>query len=184
LRGINVGSSRNVPMAQLCELCPDLGLERPQTYIQSGNLIVDAGHAGDTVRDRLEQALRARFGFSVDVVVRTAADWESAVAANPFSDALPTSAKLLHLYLCRETLRPDAPELLRARARAGERVAAVAGALFILYGSAGVGNSKLTPAAIDTACGSPTTGRNWNSVASISELIRARTPAGADHRNP
>ncbi len=42
LRGINVGSARKVPMAALRELCVKRGLQRPETYIQSGNLIVDA----------------------------------------------------------------------------------------------------------------------------------------------
>lgn len=34
--------------------------------------------------------------------------------------------------------------------------------------------SKLSPLLIDKACGSPTTGRNWNSVLKISEMIEQR----------
>ena len=38
IRGINVGSTRTLPMADLRALCLELGLKRPETYIQSGNL--------------------------------------------------------------------------------------------------------------------------------------------------
>jgi uncharacterized protein (DUF1697 family) len=37
------------------------------------------------------------------------------------------------------------------------------------------GKSKLTPLLLDKACGSPATGRNWNSVLKIGEMIDARS---------
>jgi hypothetical protein len=42
------------------------------------------------------------------------------------------------------------------------------------YGVNGAGKSKLTPLLVDKACGSPATGRNWNSVLKIGEMIEAR----------
>jgi|SRR5579875_3062878 hypothetical protein len=42
VRGMNVGATRKLPMADLRSLCLELGLKSPQTYIQSGNPIVDA----------------------------------------------------------------------------------------------------------------------------------------------
>ena len=47
MRGINVGSTRKVPMAELRALCAKAGCKHPETYIQSGNLIVDA--EGDAI---------------------------------------------------------------------------------------------------------------------------------------
>jgi uncharacterized protein (DUF1697 family) len=75
IRGINVGSARKLPMADLRALCSKLGLERPQTYIQSGNLIVDANGDKAALRRLLEKEITARFGFAVDVVVRAATEW-------------------------------------------------------------------------------------------------------------
>src|SRR5262245_51544334 len=57
MRGINVGSTRKLPMAELRALAVKNGLQRPETYIQSGNLIVDAGLAADAVRTLLEKAI-------------------------------------------------------------------------------------------------------------------------------
>ncbi len=174
LRGINVGSTRKVHMADLRAICTKLGWERPETYIQSGNLIVDAAGDAHRVRRVLEPELAARFGFAVDVVVRTVPDWETYVVANPFADDAAALGKMVHLYLSRDPLVPRAADVLEERARTGERIRIAGRALWIDYGPPGVASSKLTPSLIDKACGSPTTGRNWNSVLKIAELLAAR----------
>jgi uncharacterized protein (DUF1697 family) len=174
MRGINVGSTRKLPMAELRALCTRLGFERPQTCIQSGNLIVDAGGDAERVRGLLEKEASARFGFTVDVIVRAASDWEQYVAANPFAgdaDALP---QMVHLYLSRDPIISSATKVLEQRAQTGERIGLAGGALWIDYGANGAGKSKLSPLHIDKACGSPTTGRNWNSVLKIREMIESR----------
>ncbi len=174
MRGINVGSTRKVPMAELRALCAKAGLKRPETYIQSGNLVVDAKGDADEVRRLLEKAVAARFGFAVDIVVRRAADWERYVAANPFAGDAGALAKMVHLYLSRDAVMPGAAKLLSEKAQAWERISLAGGALWIDYGAGGVGKSKLSPLLIDKACGSPSTGRNWNSVLKIHELIESR----------
>jgi len=174
MRGINVGPTRKLPMADLRALCFELGLKCPETYIQSGNLIVDAGGNADGLRGLLERELTAKFGFTVDVVVRAAADWKRYVAANPFAADADAISKMVHLYLSRDPAKPGAVEALKRLARTGERIGLAGGALWIDYGPEGVHSSKLSPSIIDKACGSPTTGRNWNSVTKIGEMIEAR----------
>jgi uncharacterized protein (DUF1697 family) len=80
----------------------------------------------------------------------------------------------VHLYLSRDPAKSSAAKELDQKAQAGERIVLAGGALWIDYGAAGVGRSKLSPLLIDKACGSPTTGRNWNSVLKIRQLIQAR----------
>jgi uncharacterized protein (DUF1697 family) len=174
LRGINVGSSRKVPMAALRELCVKRGLKRPETYIQSGNLILGAEADADGLRLLLEQAIAKQFGFAVDVVVRKASGWGKYIASNPFAGEADFLPNWLHLYLSRDRLNTGAAKMLDQRARNGERIRVAGGALWIDYGANGVAGSKLTPAQIDKACGSPATGRNWNSVLKIEAMIKAR----------
>jgi uncharacterized protein (DUF1697 family) len=174
MRGINVGSTRKVPMADLRALCLSAGLKRPETYIQSGNLIVDAECAADELCRLLEKAITAQFGFAVDVVVRAAADWEQYVAANPFAAPAKWQPEMVHLYLSRDPVEPGAAANLKEKAQSGERISLAGGGLWIDYGGKGVAGSKLTPTQIDKACGSPTTGRNWNTVLKIHEMIAAR----------
>jgi len=174
MRGINVGTARKLPMADLRALCGRLGLEHAQTYIQSGNLVVDASGDNTAVRRLLEKECAARFGFAVDIIVRTAAEWARHVAANPFSGDAEALPKMLHLYLTRDPLKSGAAKTLARRALTGERIDVAGGALWIDYGANGVARSKLSPLVIDQACGSPATGRNWNSVLKISKMIEVR----------
>jgi uncharacterized protein (DUF1697 family) len=174
MRGINVGSTRKLPMAELRALAVKNGLQRPETYIQSGNLIVDADMAADEVRALLERTIAKRFGLRVDVIVRPAAQWRRFVAANPFADDAAAVAKMLHLYVSRDALKPSVVKELEQKAQAGERMALAGGALWVDHGMNGAGQSKLTPLVLDKACGSPATGRNWNTVLKIGEMVRAR----------
>jgi uncharacterized protein (DUF1697 family) len=119
LRGVNVGSTRKLPMAELRALSANIGLRQPQTYIQSGNLIVDAELAADEVRARLERAIAKSFGLGVDVIVRAASQWQRYVDANPFANDAATLPNMLHLILSRDPLHPGAAEALAPKARAG-----------------------------------------------------------------
>jgi uncharacterized protein (DUF1697 family) len=174
MRGINVGSTRKLPMADLRELCVKCGLRQPETYIQSGNLIVDAENDANELRALLEHAINSQFGFAVDVVVRTPSAWAKYVAVNPFADDANVLPNKLHLYLSRDRLNTGAAKILEPHAQSGERIRAAGEALWIEYGTNSVAGSKLTPALIDKACGSPATGRNWNSVLKIQAIIKAR----------
>jgi uncharacterized protein (DUF1697 family) len=173
MRGINVGSTRKVAMVDLRALCAKAGLKRPETYIQSGNLIVDAQSDADALRHLLEKAMAKRFSFAVDIVIRAAAEWEGYLEANPFAKDADAAPKMVHLYLSRDEVKSSAAKELQDK-QGGERLVMAGGALWIDYGTNGAGKSKLTPPLIDKACGSPTTGRNWNSVLKIHELIGAR----------
>ena len=108
-------------------------------------------------------------------MVRSAADWKQYVAANPFAGDPSALPKMVHLYLSRDRIEPDAAEALAQRTRTGERIVLAGGALWIDYGAEGVRGSKLSPLLNDRACGSPTTGRNWNSVLRIRKMIETRS---------
>ena len=166
LRAINVGG-RQLPMADLRALAGELGLRDAATFIASGNLLFSAADAPAVLEARLEEAIAARFGFHADTIVRSAAQWAGYAARNPFPDAAP---KMVHLGLTKRPPLPDAAETLKARAQAGERILVAGDAVWIDFG-AGVARSKLTPAALDKAAGSPLTARNWNTVVKLAELL-------------
>lgn len=82
LRGINLGAKRRVPMADLRELMEDLGFSDVKTVLQSGN-VVFTGAKKDT-QGKLQNALNTRFGFEVDVVIRTMAELQKVAGHDPF----------------------------------------------------------------------------------------------------
>jgi uncharacterized protein (DUF1697 family) len=171
LRGINVGGHRKVPMVELHSLAEAEGLTEIATYIQSGNLVFTTGTSAATAEAKLERAIEVRFGFSVDVIVRTANDWGKYATQNPFPDAAETRPNHLLLILSKQAPRQGVEVALREQAVAGERVALLGDALWIDYlGS--VARSKLTPAVLNKAVGSPVTARNWTTVLRLAEMAR------------
>src|SRR3954465_590828 len=89
LRGINVGGNRKISMPGLRGVAEEIGLRNVKTYIQSGNLVFDAGRAdAPGVTLRLEEAIEKRFGFAVDVIVRSGTKWREYAKGAPFADAV------------------------------------------------------------------------------------------------
>lgn len=171
LRGVNVGGRNMVPMAGLRELCTGLGWADVRTYVQSGNVVFRAAAAARTLETQLERALVRQFELSVAVIVRSAADWQSYVDANPFEAESQREPNLVMLALAKRRPDADAVALLEARAT-GERIARTGDALWIHYAN-GAGRSKLTPGLLDRSVGSPVTTRNWRTVLKLRELAAA-----------
>jgi uncharacterized protein (DUF1697 family) len=87
LRGINLGK-RQMKMADLKACLEDMGLKEVKTILASGNVRFEAADEDD-LKGRLETALLQRFGFPVGVVLRSRADIEAMLAANPFAGVDP-----------------------------------------------------------------------------------------------
>jgi uncharacterized protein (DUF1697 family) len=97
LRGINLGSKRRIAMADLRELMADLGYEDVRTVLASGNVVFSGTRKG--AREKLENALEERFGMKVDVVVKTMAELEAIVDADPFSGEVENPTRYFVVFL-------------------------------------------------------------------------------------
>lgn len=169
IRGINVGSTRKLPMAELRAACAEEGLGAVKTYIQSGNVVLDHGHPAE-VEAALARLIHARFKLDVPVIVRTAAQWGELIDTCPFPDEAEEAPKALHLLACQKPPAKDAVEALRERAKHGEMIAAWGVRDIAIHYGGGVADSKLAPTLIDRLVGSPATGRNWNTLLKLQEL--------------
>jgi uncharacterized protein (DUF1697 family) len=174
LRAINLGSHNKVPMPALRMMCQELGWLDVRTYIQSGNVVFRAACTAATAEADLEEALASGMGIRTPVLVRDATQWQRFVAANPFTQAAERTPNLVMLGLARRKMKTDAAELLQARAADGEEIVQDGEALWIHY-AGGSGRSKLSPALLERAAGSPVTTRNWRTVL---ELGRMTNTAG------
>lgn len=168
LRGINVGGHNKIPMSELRTVCEELGWKNIRTYIQSGNLIFEASAKPAALEAKLEKAIAKRFGLSIPVIIRSAADWSSFPKTNPFPDACEKEPHLVALCVSKAPTKSDAVKVLRERATNGERVEQVGDTLWIHFPN-GVARSKLPPL-FDRVVGSPVTARNWLTVLKLNEL--------------
>lgn len=66
-------------MSDLKRLFESIDLSRVETYIQSGNVLFESNEKEDMLREKIENKIEKNFGFSVVVVLRTAAELEKIV---------------------------------------------------------------------------------------------------------
>lgn len=173
LRGVNVGGNKRIRMERLRALCQSIGLANPQTLLQSGNVVFDAGSRGaEAVRQSLEAAIEAEFAFRAAALVRKATEMAEAIGPNPFErEAVDDPSHLLVMFLERAP-RSDAVERLRAGHAGAERIA-VQGREAFLYYPAGIGRSKLANAVLEKGLGVSGTARNWNTATRLLAMAEA-----------
>ncbi|MBT8244420.1 MAG: DUF1697 domain-containing protein [Winogradskyella sp.] len=86
LRGINVGGHRKVPMAELRELFSKSGFKNVQTYIQSGNVVLQSSDDSKKIKTTVEKLIFHHFGFEVTTLVKTESELKMIFDACPFQD--------------------------------------------------------------------------------------------------
>ena len=176
LRAINLAGRNKVAMADLRSLCAELGLEDPQSLLQSGNLIFGSADAAtDDLERVLERAADERLGLTTEFFVRRAAEWDAAVRANPFPDQAERDPAKLLLVALKHAPAATRVSALRQAIRGREAVHAHGRHAYVFYPD-GIGRSRLTTAVIERHLGSRGTGRNWNTVVKLWE--RTREDAG------
>jgi uncharacterized protein (DUF1697 family) len=161
LRAVNVGGTGKLPMAELRAMCADAGFGNAETYIASGNVVLESALPPDAVKAALEKRLEAYAGKPVGMIVLSPAEIEAVEAANPFPDA-PGNRVIVTF------LGDEVPEdaLTTIRHQAGEIVETGKRAIYVRYPD---GPSKLViPAARNG------TGRNLNTVRKLIDMARAR----------
>ncbi len=171
LRGINVGTGRKVPMADLKSLCERLGLQNIQTYIQSGNVVFDLGKT-ESVSDleqRLQETFTKTFGFDIPVIIRRAEEWGESVAKNPFLKKENIDIERLHLTCLKEDASPELLEKIKSYQYLPDRYEIVGRDVFI-FCAAGYGTSKLTNQFFESKLKVPATTRNWKTVMKLYEM--------------
>lgn len=169
LRAINVGGT-SLAMAGLRDLLGRLGLAGARSVLQSGNLVFRCAARRTAALERLlETETRRRLGVDTAYVVRTAAQWKSVVARNPFPAAARRDPAHLLVMFLKRTPTGRAVKRLRATIEGREMVGTAGAHAYIVYPD-GVGRSRLTTALIERTLETSATGRNWNTVLKIAAL--------------
>ncbi|WP_158219695.1 DUF1697 domain-containing protein [Ideonella sp. A 288] len=170
LRGVNVGKGHRVPMAGFSELLEALGFTDVSTLLNSGNAVGrSSGRSTTAHADAIGQALQARFGFTVTVVVKSAVEFLAAVAENPFVLTEAEHPSCLVAF-AQEPAAVRALQALAPLVRAPERFAVGAQAAYLRCPE-GILDSAVASALLGKA-GRAVTTRNWATVLKLQALVR------------
>jgi len=179
LRGINLGPRNKIAMAELRDLLVSLGLENVRTHILSGNAIFTSRRrSASRLEGLIERAIETRFGFDIQVLVRTVDELASVVNGNPLPKAAPDGSRLFVLFLDRQPDRDrlaaiDPADFRPEEFRVGDRV-------IYAWFRFGLQGSRLSGALTDKRLAVAMTNRNWNTVTKLLELARETQARTAD----
>ena len=166
-RGINVGGANILPMKVLKNLLEEIGCEKVQTYIQSGNVVFQNKNKqrSDLTRE-ISAAIQQQFGFAPKVMLLEQSDLQKAVKENPYKTS---EGKALHFYFL--DTPPKKPDLEPLQAlKSPSEAFTLKNNVFYLYAPDGIGRSKLA-AKVEQAVGVAATARNWNTVSNLLDMI-------------
>jgi uncharacterized protein (DUF1697 family) len=172
LRGVNLGN-RRIKMDALRAVYESLGLKDPQTYVQSGNVVFQTKERDLTrLTARIEAAIEKTFGFSSDVLLRTAPEMQDVIAKNPFAgrpEIVP--AKLLVVFLSADPGEEARRQVRAIQAKPDELF--IYGRELYIYFPNGQARPTLKFGQVEKAIKTKSTGRNWNSVTKLLEMAQA-----------
>lgn len=155
-RGVNLGPHKKVAMADLRALAEELGYDDVQTILNSGNLVFRSRLAPKTLESRLEDAAVEHLGLDTEFFVRTGAELDKVIKANPFSAFAKKDPAHLMVHFCKT--KPA----LKVTGQIHEDVKAKGREIYVTYPDS-VGTSKLK-------LGVTTTARNWNTLLKLASL--------------
>jgi len=170
LRAVNVGGTGKLPMADFRKLLATLGYVHVETYIQSGNAVIEAPGSAAGVAKAISAGLEKMLGASVGVLLRTHAELVQVIAANPFAAEAAADGARVHVAFLSG---PPADGADSALAQIVQKFPNrrdrfhLAGDTLYLHLPDGAADSKFTPKALERALGVPGTARNWNTVVKL-----------------
>jgi uncharacterized protein (DUF1697 family) len=164
LRAVNLGGSTTLAMADLKAICESAGLAHVRTFIASGNVVFVGAGPERQVRAALEAGLKTHTGRAIGVSVRSSAEMAAIVADNPFPDAPGNRVAVIFLD---EAATPAMLDGVSGRA-ADEELSLGRREIYVRYGAAGMGRSKLKIPAAKAG-----TARNMNTVARLAAMAAA-----------
>ncbi len=168
LRGINLGSKRRVPMADLRALLEREGYADVRTHLQSGNVLLSSNVAPAKLERELEAVLAEEFGFEIAVLARTVGELADVIASDPFAGEADDPRRYQVSFLSAEP-KPAAVRDLERAATPPERVA-VRGREVYAWHPEGIGRSDLAKAIDERRLGVGVTARNWRTLSKLLEL--------------
>jgi uncharacterized protein (DUF1697 family) len=174
LRGINVGGHKTIAMADLRALCSDIGLLNVQTLLQSGNLVFKSTEdTASVLEQKLEKAVQKSLGLDIAFFIRTERQWQSAIENNPYIAQAKKDPSHLILTLFKEAPSVEAWAILQSAIKGPENMhcGKHGDDHAYIYYPAGIGNSRLTSALIESKLKTRATARNWNTVLKLADLV-------------
>ena len=165
LRGINIGARNRISMPELRLALEDAGFEDVQTYLQSGNVVLESRAKPGP---KVERLIAERFGLEIPVIVRTKAELAAIVKRNPLG-RVAKDPKRHQVTFLSARLKPEVVKRLESLPSSGEKLA-IHGREVYAWHPSGVARSRLWNELAGKRLDVTATSRNWTTVEALLAL--------------
>ena len=173
MRSIVINGQR-VKMADARVLAERVGGTEVQSVIATGNLLFRSDKEPRVLEQELEAECEAFYGRATEMVVKTAEQWRSLLAANPFPEEAARAPSRLLVWAMRDPITDAGIEQLRRRATGDERAERTPeGDFYAWFGEAPTPGSGMASGFGLKALGAVGTNRNWNTALKIARALDA-----------
>jgi uncharacterized protein (DUF1697 family) len=170
LRGINIGPNKRMKMEKLRVSCEAVGFKNVKTYIQSGNVVCQAGKLpSDVAAKRIEAQIKKDFGFSSDVIVRSEGEMKQIIEGNPLLKEPGVDAAKLHVVFLSEVPPSESIKKLQSIVLAPDKVRHKGKEIYFYFPN-GVSGSSIWKHNLDRVLGISGTMRNWKTVNTLHQM--------------
>ena len=159
----------SVLMAPLRAALTAAGLEHVRTYIQSGNVIATSHLAQSELEGLVHSVISASFGGDVTVIARTAEQFRSIIARNPFPE---TDAPRLYFSVLASRPKPDRVAAFLSTDWEPDDVRIIEDAVYTRYATKH-SDSKFNNDFFERRLQVPATTRNFNTMTKLIKLSAA-----------
>src|ERR1700733_10107207 len=163
LRAVNVGSTGKLPMTDFRKLLAASKCTNVETYIQSGNAVVDTKCSAVSLTQSVAAALAKHMGAPVPVIVRTHAELERMISSNPFAAEAAADGARVHAAFLPAAKASSLEQVIAKYPTRRDRYY-LSGDTLYLHLPDGAAETKFTAQTVDRALGVTATARNWNTV--------------------
>ena len=169
LRGINIGASKRIAMADLRAIVESLGHTDAETYLQSGNVVfTPRGKGARDLGRAISAAIADATGLDVPVVTRTGAELARILEASPYAVDDPT--RVVVAFLGEEVVLGDLA-LVDLSSFLPDELTIDGRELYVSVPN-GQARSKLMEALTKRSLPTTLTVRNWRTVEALAAMTR------------
>lgn len=168
LRGINVSGKNIIKMEELKKQLSAVGFQNVFTYIQSGNIVLDAAYGKEETELKISEVITKEFQLSIPVFILSSEDLKQALENNPFS--FETEPNKLFFTFIKGEIDAELLEKLRQQDH-GREVFRLKDNVLYFYLPEGMAKSIMNNNYFEKKLKITATGRNLNTVRKMIEKL-------------
>ena len=170
LRGINVSGKNKLKMADLRAMLAGMNFANIQTYIQSGNIILEAKEIPNSkLAERIKNQIKTTFDYDVPTLALRVGEWREIFEHNPFLQKRNEEITKLHLTILAELPENELVDTIKDFQHKADEFQ-ISGKNIYLFCPDGYGRTKLTNNFFERKLKVSATTRNWKTVTKLMEL--------------